>query len=121
MVLVIGGVASGKRTYVRSLGYAEGQMASSWESTAPVLLRLEEALIDTEPDERALAQLAAKEVIVCREVGLGVVPLDPDERAWRERVGRTCTWLAARAERVVRMVCGIPVELKGDTAGRRTT
>ena len=47
---------------------------------------------------------------------LRVVPLDAQERAWREAVGRMSCELASQAETVVRMVCGIPVVLKGELA-----
>ncbi|MDO4796748.1 MAG: bifunctional adenosylcobinamide kinase/adenosylcobinamide-phosphate guanylyltransferase [Coriobacteriales bacterium] len=116
MVLVIGGIASGKRTYVRSLGYEDDHMSARAASPAPVLLALEESLRPGELDEQTLAQVLAKEVVVCAEVGMGVVPIDAEQRAWRERVGRTCALLAAQATRVVRLVCGIPVTIK-DTGG----
>ena len=53
-------------------------------------------------------------VILCDEVGCGVVPMDRTDREWRERVGRTCCYLAERAERVIRVYCGIPMVLKGE-------
>ena len=52
-------------------------------------------------------------VILCDEVGCGVVPMDSADRAWRERVGRTCCALAERADKVVRLYCGIPSMIKG--------
>ena len=52
-------------------------------------------------------------ILLCDEVGCGVVPMDPEDRAWRERVGRTCCALAERADTVVRLCCGIPTLLKG--------
>ena len=51
-------------------------------------------------------------VIVCREVGYGVVPIDPFERKYRETVGRICTFLAAFSTRVTRVVCGIGTVIK---------
>ena len=51
-------------------------------------------------------------VILCREIFSGVVPVDVTVRAWREETGRVMTWLAGRAERVTRMFCGIPQQLK---------
>lgn len=113
MVLVIGGIASGKRTYVRSLGYADDQMDGSITSGRPVLCGLEETLRSGALDDVSLERLLSKEVVICCEVGSGVVPMDAGERAWRELVGRTCAELAERAGRVVRMVCGIPVVMKG--------
>ena len=109
MVLVIGGVASGKRAYVRSLGYGEHEVARSIASPEPVLYGLEERLRSGDLAAHELDALLRKDVVVCCEVGLGVVPMDARDRAWRERVGRTCCMLAQHASKVVRMVCGIPV------------
>ena len=41
-----------------------------------------------------------------------LVPIDPGERAAREAAGRLSCLLAQRAERVVRVFCGLPMELK---------
>lgn len=112
MILVTGGIASGKRTYARNLGYGDKQMSSSLASDAPVLFGLEELLRQGPLSEQDLQVVRAKDVVICCEVGLGVVPIDADERAWRELVGRTCSQLAAEAQQVVRMVCGIPLQLR---------
>ena len=112
MLLVIGGIASGKRSFVQSRGFDDTQMSDRLSSAAPVLLDLEELLRDGPIEGSSWDALMTKKVVVCCEVGLGVVPLDADERAWRERVGRVCTRLAAESDEVVRMVCGIPVKLK---------
>lgn len=111
MILVVGGIASGKRSYVRSLGYRDAELSEQLDSEAPVLLHLEGLLREGPLDEAGWARVREKQVVCCLEVGLGVVPIDPAERAWRERVGRTCAELAAEAERVVRMVCGIAVTI----------
>ena len=112
MLLVIGGIASGKRSYVRSLGYDDAQMSSDLAADAPVLLDLEELLRSGPLDRAARQTLTHKQVICCCEVGQGVVPIDAGERAWRELVGRITADLAAEADQVVRMVCGIPLTLK---------
>ena len=104
MILVVGGAASGKCTYARSLGYAEGDMAFD----------VHERVFDGEGIDALVDELSRKEVVTCAEVGSGIVPLDASERAYRERVGRLSCALAERADAVVRMVCGIPVVLKGD-------
>lgn len=112
MLLVVGGIASGKRSYVRSLGYDDSQMDGNLRSERPVLLDLDELLRAGALDDEAWQQLARKQVVCCCEVGQGVVPVDAGERAWRELVGRSCSQLAAQADAVVRMVCGIPITLK---------
>lgn len=122
MIVVVGGRASGKRTYVRSLGYAEGDMADGVLDARPVMLNLQDLLAPGNADagafseevspEQVAAALADKSVVTCCEIGNGIVPVDAGERAWRERVGRTLNILAEQADSVVRMVCGIPVTLK---------
>lgn len=57
-------------------------------------------------------ELARREVVIATEVGGGVVPIDREERAAREAAGRLSVLLARRAQRVVRVFCGLPMELK---------
>ena len=54
------------------------------------------------------------DIITATEVGGGVVPVDATERANREKAGRLACLLAARADCVVQMFCGIPTVLKGE-------
>ena len=51
-------------------------------------------------------------VIVADEIGCGVVPIDRNDRAWREAVGRVLCVLAQKSESVTRVVCGIGVRIK---------
>ncbi len=54
-----------------------------------------------------------KEVILTmNEIGCGIVPMDKCEREWRENVGRCGCILAEKAEKVIRIICGIPTFLK---------
>ena len=112
MILVVGSIASGRRTYVEGLGFASGDFDEAVLGRAPVLYGFEELLRDGPLSEQDFEAVCAKEVVVAAEVGCGVVPLDPDQRSWRERVGRAVCLLAEQAESVVRLVCGIPVVLK---------
>lgn len=45
-------------------------------------------------------------ILICDEVGMGIVPVDAFERRYREEVGRCCCMLAKKAGRVERIVCG---------------
>ena len=112
MILVVGGIASGKRTYIEGLGYTAADFDEGKLGSAPVLYALEELLREGPLGDAQFEDLCAKDVVACTEMGTGVVPLDADERAWRERVGRTVNRLAERADSVVRLVCGIPTTLK---------
>jgi adenosylcobinamide kinase / adenosylcobinamide-phosphate guanylyltransferase len=63
--------------------------------------------------EDALAALRAPAVLVANEVGSGIVPDHPLGRRFRDLQGLLNQRIAARAERVVLVVAGIPLALKG--------
>lgn len=116
MILVIGGVASGKRTFARSLGFAEKDLADAVLDQRPVVYNSQQLVAQLGPGgdiADLVEKLAAKDVVICDEVGSGVVPIEKNARLYREDVGRLCEQLSARATAVVRVVCGIPVWLKG--------
>lgn len=115
MILIIGGRGAGKKTYARQLGFSDRDFGNSVDDDSPVLVDLHDFLrsyIRIEEDFVDKAQ--KKAIIICSEVGCGVVPMDPEERRWRDLVGRTCALLAARADKVVRLCCGIPQIIKGE-------
>lgn len=66
------------------------------------------------PEEEILSFLDSNGdcIIICDEIGNGIVPADPFEREYRERVGRILVELARRAEEVERIVCGIGQKIK---------
>ena len=51
-------------------------------------------------------------IVICDDVSQGVVPMDHTERAWREMNGRCLAYLAAGADEVYRVFCGIPQRIK---------
>ena len=67
------------------------------------------------PKVCALAdELAQYDVVTATEVGGGVVPIDPAQRAAREAAGRLACLLAERADCVVQIFCSLPTVLKGE-------
>lgn len=117
MTLIIGGAGQGKLAYaLRLTGLTLDQVSDDPRCHRPVVTNLAQWLRHTEDPWTALDALldACPDVcLLCDEVGCGVVPIDPLDRRWRERVGRTCCALAERADRVVRLCCGIPTIIKG--------
>lgn len=114
MILIIGGAASGKLNYVRSLGYESGAIANGVLDDRPVVNNLQEMITGNAAVDDSLFQpLLLKAVVICQETGSGVIPAERAEREWRDAVGRMCVRLAANADTVVRMVSGIPVVIKG--------
>lgn len=51
-------------------------------------------------------------VVLCDDISCGVVPLEAEERAWREATGRCLLLLTGEAQRVVRLFCGLESVLK---------
>lgn len=58
------------------------------------------------------AERGAALVVVSNEVGMGVVPEYPLGRTYRDMLGRANQHLARRAERVLFLVAGIPVDVR---------
>lgn len=68
----------------------------------------------TDP-EKAIANFREEHpdcILICDEIGNGIVPMEAEERIYRERTGRILEQLAAQADEVVRVVCGIGQKLK---------
>jgi adenosyl cobinamide kinase/adenosyl cobinamide phosphate guanylyltransferase len=63
--------------------------------------------------ESALSAIAAPVVLVANEVGSGIVPDYPLGRKFRDLQGTLNQRIAARADRVVLMVAGLPLAIKG--------
>jgi adenosylcobinamide kinase / adenosylcobinamide-phosphate guanylyltransferase len=76
---------------------------------------LAEADVDAEIArlEDALARRAGAAVLVSNEVGYGIVPDNALARRFRDAQGRLNQRLAARADRVVLVVAGLPLVVKG--------
>lgn len=51
-------------------------------------------------------------IIICDEIGNGIVPMEREERRYREETGRLLCKIAKQAECVERIYCGIPVKIK---------
>ncbi len=121
MILVIGGAGQGKlAAALRNTGYAQTDVTHTPGADFPVLDGLQDAvraaLAEGKTKEHILTALARHAVVVCDEVGCGVVPMEPFEREWRETVGRICCELAKNADVVARVFCGIPMVIKGEAA-----
>ena len=94
MIFITGPLYSGKRTFAKTL-------------PGRCICDVQELAAGAENLEKLADELAAY------DIG-GVVPMDPAERAGREAAGRLACLLAARADCVVQMFCGIPTVLKGE-------
>ena len=127
MKLVIGGTAQGKLEYVL-LKY-DVQKNMVWDGVLPNDRKLNKNIVVINhfhqwvksrmvsggcPEDEIMSFLDCNEdcIIICDEIGNGIVPIDPFEREYREHTGRILVQLAMRAEEVERIICGIGQKIK---------
>lgn len=71
-----------------------------------------EALTRRDADAARYLPLFENAVVITREVGGGIVPMDGHERMWRETHGTLVQRLAGEARHVTRILCGLTEVLK---------
>ena len=108
MILIFGGVYQGKLAYAKEQ-YGERKIineADRW------ILSLIESGENVEEKVRELIADNPEAVVICNDISCGVVPVCATYRKWRDETGRAMSLLAADADEVIRMFCGIPTKLK---------
>lgn len=118
MDLIIGGKAQGKLKYtLEYFSLSESDVSYDALSDKRVVYGLEEFIRQAGENAEKLLETFVENnpssIIICDEVGSGIVPLEKAERDYRERVGRICCALAKKARRVHRVFCGIGTVIKG--------
>lgn len=102
-ILIVGGAAQGKSSFARKLS-PETEIVDNLHHIVKM------AMQEGRPVPKAESFVG--KTVVCNELGCGVVPMDAFERDWRENTGRLCCDIAAKADRVYRVCCGIPQCIK---------
>lgn len=127
MIMIIGGACQGKTEYVKRTYSLCDKDILNGESVAkaslvniPCIKNFH--LFIKNVTENGGSALEAAEIIlnnnpdiiiVTDEIGSGIIPLEKADRIWREQVGITCCYLADKAESVTRIICGLPMVIKG--------
>lgn len=127
MELYIGGCAQGKLTYVlKQTGISECKVIDAAENSEAGALKGAEIINHfhlfvknclregNSPEDLVQAMVAGNPrlIIISDEVGNGIVPMEKEEREYRERLGRILCSLAEEAVRVERIICGIGQRIK---------
>lgn len=132
MILVIGGSNQGKLGWVKErYGLTDDDIAFGAKlevmpgepldlSGSKALYGLHKLMLQTvewsaEDRKKLVDQLLGLPqdfVVICKEIGLGLVPVEQAGREYREVVGRTCCDLAAASEEVWRVFCGLGQQIK---------
>lgn len=126
MILIYAGAYQGKLDFARkSFGikdedicYCNSDMGSI-DFGKKVIYGLEKFIYGYEKrgqsaDEYIKAQLPLMKdkIIICEDISRGLVPMDKLERAWRETNGRVVNAVAAEADEVYTVFCGIESRIK---------
>ena len=126
MILVFGGAYQGKLDFAVNLndGKAEdvarlNESEQIIDFSKTVIYGLEDFVLGcTKAGIEAKEYLMQHEdefancIFVGTDVSQGLVPMDATERAFREMIGRTMLYLAARADSVYRVFCGLGTKIK---------
>jgi len=124
MILIIGGAYQGKLDFAKTLeALSDGDIftcnGTEIDFSKRCIDKIEEftyACVQNHVDAIAYFRTHhaawSNSILICQDITCGVVPLGSDMRAWREMTGRLCQYLAAKAERVSRIYCGLEHRLK---------
>ena len=126
MILLIGGAYQGKLDYAcenydlsRKDVYTCSRDKVEMPDGAPIINNVEDLVWACLANSRdPLKYLAARKsrwdnsVMIVNDISCGLVPMDQNDRAFREAVGRTTTYLAKEAKEVIRIFAGIGMHLK---------
>ena len=124
MHLIIGGAHQGKTDYaVENLGVVREEISvctleETPDLSASCITHLERHVLrclrlGLDPLEELRPAGLADKVLICEDISCGIVPIDPELRAWREATGRFLCALSREAGQVTRIFCGLPLALKG--------
>ena len=114
MELYIGGFAQGKLEYVKRR-YNENQKTEKlFVKVIECADLLDEGMEEEKIQTTILSWIKSNPdaIVICDELGNGIVPIKKQERIWREQTGRLMIELAKQAERVERILCGLGQRLK---------
>lgn len=135
-ILVLGGAFQGKGDFVQQEYHIKKQdMITSLESLKSYILSEEKRTpvvingfhaivgeaVKKQEDISFFTQWLSKEqgsfqkggwIIISDEIGCGIVPVEKDERRIREETGRMLCRISSQADKVFRVMCGIPTQIK---------
>lgn len=124
MIMVTGGAYQGKTDFVKSYYGCEitdgekcnfnNVFTNQCVNNFQMLIK---RLIDDNQDVISFTEKLCNDnpniIVIMNEIGCGIIPLEKKDRIWREQVGRAGCIIAEKSETVIRLMCGIPLIIKG--------
>lgn len=124
MHLIIGGAYQGKLDFAKARYHFSPEQIcictpDTIDFSAPCITRAEELVYgcvlrgeDAVSLFRQNREAWKNSVLILRDISGGLVPIEPNERAWREMTGKLCQYLCGEADSVSRIFCGLEQKLK---------
>lgn len=120
MELIIGGAYQNKTEYVQQKFNAPKSSFSDGELVPNMVIdNLQKIIYNMLKDNKdpvkeidIFLQDNPEVIFICDEIGCGIVPLDAFERSYRDVTGKICCYLAQKATKVHRVICGIGTVIK---------
>ena len=113
MILILGGVHSGRRAFLESLHLSpESVYELKAEDARAFAEECGKKALEA-PLSLTCSRIASFDAVIATEMGLGIIPLEHENRRLREENGRLNIALASLADCVVLMTAGIPTVIKG--------
>ena len=127
MIMITGSAFQGKTEYAKQrFGFSDDEILSGGSCEFEAVLsakcvteyhllikRLLEKNAEVQEFTRRLCRENSDAVIIMTEIGGGIIPIEKSERIWREETGRAGCIIAENSREVIRLVCGVPVKIKG--------
>ena len=120
MVLIIGGAYQGKLTYAKAVyDLSDEEVFTCTDDGIDFSKRCIyhiEDFVWSNPNALEYFQSHREDwkdsILICQDIFCGVVPMDPNNRVWRQTTGRLCQYLSREAQQVSRIFCGLEQRLK---------
>lgn len=129
MIMITGGAFSGKKDYAKKrFGFSDDDILNGGNCSLNavfsakciadyqlIVKRLLEENADVQTFTERLCRENPNAVVIINEIGAGIIPLEKSDRIWREETGRSGCLIARNSSEVIRLACGIPTTIKGES------
>ena len=128
MIMITGGAFSGKKDYAKTrFGFSDEEIQNGENCSFDAVFSAKciadyqlivKRLLEEKADINAFTERLCKEnpnaVVIINEIGAVIIPLEKNDRIWREETGRAGCLIARNSSEVIRLACGIPTIIKGE-------
>lgn len=129
MIMITGGAFSGKKDYAKKrFGFSDEEILNGENCSLEAVYSAKciadyqlivKRLLEENADVQTFTERLCKEdpnaVVIINEIGAGIIPLEKSDRIWREETGRSGCLIARNSSEVIRLACGIPTTIKGES------